>query len=212
MNILNELKSFDEDYNLWYDKSEEASESFLKSLVADAKENMQQYENHCLRITEENDTSIGVIYEAFSNFSEDHFEFLQKEIERKTRQLQNGELDADLFDSLEFDYAPMSEKAPHIYLDCVDFLTRNLSPNQTVPVNLAILNLLSWVSIDLDLDNNKKEIKRIQDRLMNDYHTYPLKVRKEMTEYFSDILEWKDAPKISFVEKLKIIILGVMGN
>lgn len=212
MTLLEELKTFDQDYNLWYDKTEEESDTFLNALVADAKENLAIYQNHCKLVNEENETSVGVIYEALSYCSEDHFDFLQKEIELKTRQLQNGEMDADVYDVLEFDYEKMAEKAPTVYMDCLDFLSRNLFPRQTNEVNLAIIQVLNWASLDFDPEIHANGIRRIQSRILNDFPTYSILVRKELAAYLTNTLEMKDAPKLSLIEKIQCFLIKLFSN
>ncbi|SFW47832.1 hypothetical protein [Cellulophaga fucicola] len=207
MNIIEKLK-YHEDNQLdnWLDTDNKTTRKFRRDIASYAKNNFDEIKQYCLHIHPTDFSSLSIVYEALSEFSLDHNEFLYEEIQRITNLAINNKIDSENLNILtDIDMQGIYLKSLDIYIKIMNFLTKNLSSNTDSNYKIELLSVIDYYLIEVHKDDDILEfnnwINPIKDLASND----ELSVKSEATKILKDLGVSDLSGSTSFVEK----VLGI---
>lgn len=207
MNIIEKLK-YHEDNQLdnWLDTDNKTTRKFRRDIASYAKNNFDEIKQYCLQIHPTDFSSLSIVYEALSEFSLDHNEFLYEEIQRITNLAINNKIDSENLNILtDIDMQGIYLKSLDIYIKIMNFLTESLSSNPDSNYKIELLSVIDYYLIEVHKDDDILEfnnwINPIKDLAAND----ELSVKSEATKILKDLGVSDLSGSTSFVEK----VLGI---
>jgi hypothetical protein len=205
MEVIESLKFHEKnEMDSWYDLSEKESRKFLKELVKYTNKNPTEIEQYCINTIPGEYSSLSIIYEALSEFSNRWNSILLNEIKRVVTLAKNNSIKSEVLDILtDIETEDIYSKDEEIYIEILNFLTTNLELNNNPKFNIELLEVIDWFLIDLDEDDDINEsenwFKAIEVLAINGDSI----VKSKAQEIISSNEFGKTLPTTSFMNKLK---------
>lgn len=208
--MIEQLKLYEKDQLKSWDKANSKfKRKFFKDLVKFADSNPNDIKNYCLSTIPQDLSSLCIIYEALSEYSNNWYDFLFEEIKRVTELAKNKIIKADLLNHLT-DIKPENvyDKHEESYIDIINYLTSQLNLNNDNEFNYELLQVIDWFLIDLDEDDDIQQtnlwINRIKELAENSNNS---NVREEAIDTLDnfeniDIKSYDSETNTSFIGKL----------
>ena len=207
MNIIEKLK-YHEDNQLdnWLDTDNKTTRKFRRDIASYAKNNFDEIKQYCLQIQPTDFSSLSIVYEALSEFSLDHNEFLYEEIQRITNLAINNKIDSENLNILtDIDMQGIYLKSLDIYIKIMNFLTESLSSNPDSNYKIELLSVIDYYLIEVHKDDDILEFNNWINPIKNLAANDELSVKSEATKILKDLGVSDLSGSTSFVEK----VLGI---
>lgn len=207
MNIIEKLK-YHEDNQLdnWLDTDNKTTRKFRRDIASYAKNNFDEIKQYCLQIHPTDFSSLSIVYEALSEFSLDHNEFLYEEIQRITNLAINNKIDSENLNILtDIDMQGIYLKSLDIYIKIMNFLTESLSSNPDSNYKIELLSVIDYYLIEVHKDDDILEFNNWINPIKNLAANDELSVKSEATKILKDLGVSDLSGSTSFVEK----VLGI---
>lgn len=152
MEIIDRLKHYENNtVDEWYELDEKVNAKFLKDLVKFSNKNPEVIKAYCKSIIPSNDSSLGIIYEALSDYSTKWNDFLFEELKRVVTLAKERQIDAECLELLmDIETENLYEKDKDVYVKMVDVLISNLDVNNAENFNIELLDVIDWFLIEYD--------------------------------------------------------------
>jgi len=161
MTIIEQLKYHEKDQlSEWIDSDDKVSRRFSKYIVKFANEYPDVLNDYCVRIHPREFSSLSIVYEALSEYSAAHNQFLLEEIKRVISLAQSKTIKTKYIEVLEdIETEDIYSKDEAIYIEIINFITAALHVENEEVFNLQLLSLLDWFLIEYDEDDDISEVK-----------------------------------------------------
>ena len=161
MTIIEQLKYHEKDQlSEWIDSDDKVSRRFSKDIVKFANEYPEVLKDYCVRIHPWEFSSLSIVYEALSEYSAAHNQFLLEEIKRVISLAQSKTIKTKYIEVLEdIETEDIYSKDEAIYIEIINFITAALHVENEEVFNLQLLSLLDWFLIEYDEDDDISEVK-----------------------------------------------------
>lgn len=161
MTITEQLKYHEKDQlSEWIDSDDKVSKRFSKDIVKFANEYPEVLKDYCVSVQPREFSSLSIVYEALSEYSAAHNQFLLEEIKRVISLAQSKTIKAKYIEVLEdIETEDIYSKDEAIYIEIINFITAALHVENEEACNLQLLSLLDWFLIEYDEDDHISEVK-----------------------------------------------------
>ena len=160
MDIIAELKIHDKDQlSKWIASEDKVSRRFLKDVVKFANENPDVLKQYCNSTLPKEFSSLSIVYEALSEFSVAHNQFLHDEIKRVISLAQANKIKAEYIEVLEdIETEDIYSKDETTFIEIINYITSELHIDNDEKLNLQLLSLLDWFLIEYDEDDDIADV------------------------------------------------------
>lgn len=155
INIIEDLKTHEKKLlDSWYNLDEHQSKKFLQKVVRFADENPNKIKQYCRNTLPLEFSSLSIIYEALSEYSNNWHEFLLDEIKRIIALAKAKRINYHYLSIIEeIDLETIYGQSPHIYSKIINHILSNLDLANVEKFNLQLLEALDWFFIELDVND-----------------------------------------------------------
>lgn len=207
MHIIERLSFHEKDeLDKWFELNGSESKQFLLDLVDFANSNFEELRHFCQSTEPKEFSSLSIVYEALSNYSIDYHDFLFEEIKRIVQYAKESDASVlSILDDIETE--EIYDNSEDIYLAIIDHLHAELTddPNH-LEFNFALLELLDFYLIDLEIKHESLQIKKWKEKLEDLTHKGPSKIRLKAKEVLEDYYSTKEDNYKSWFNWIKNII------
>ena len=210
MTVIEELSFHEKDeLDSWYDLSDKKTKAFLKKIVAFADEYPTLLAEYCQSLIPNDFSSLSLVYEALSEYSVNHNQFLFEEIKRIIELVKQQKMDVELIDVLSenIEMEDIYSKTPSIYIDIMSYLTNCLDSNNLELFNIQILDFIDWCLIDYDEDDEIEESINWKNKLLLIANGDNLKLKLKKRKILKNFSSISKLEPLSFKEKLSKIFI-----
>ncbi|EDP69977.1 hypothetical protein FBALC1_10607 [Flavobacteriales bacterium ALC-1] len=205
MTIIEKLKYHDDNQlNEWLDYSDKQTKKFCKELVKFAKENETELKQYCINTLPTEYSSLSIIYEALTEYSTSFNNLLFEEIKRVITLAKQKRIKASYLELLtDIEPEDIYSKDEEIYIDCLNFMTSELSINNDKKFNIELLEVIDWFLIELDEDDDITESKNWVNQIKKLANEGEPAVKLKAREVLKNIDSTDALNSMSFFERVK---------
>ena len=207
MTIIEQLQQFENDeMESWYDLSDKKSNRFLKDIVKLAKEDLPKLRAYCESVLPSEFSSLSIVYEALSEYSAQHNEFLYEEIQRVVNLAKNKQIKPAYLEVLtDIEPEDIYSKDEEVYVKMMNFMTENLHLTNDTKFNVELLDVIDWFLIELDEDDDILQAPQWIERIVNLVENGDAKVKIKARDVLKDVSGAPSYSGPSFLDRLKAI-------
>ncbi|MFY0629373.1 MAG: hypothetical protein JXR05_03265 [Flavobacteriaceae bacterium] len=204
IDVIKELQKHEKDeLNEWIMADIEENEIFFKEVVKFSDENPEQIKTYCSNLLPTEDSSLSIVYEALSEYSENWNQFLFEEIKRVIFLAKEKQIKAKCLEVLsDIDSEIMYDKFPDLHADVLDFLTSHLDPNDRKKFNIELLDITFYFLADIEEYDPNGDIQRWIDPILHLINNGDSHVKVKAREIITDLELSIPLPKSTFLENL----------
>jgi hypothetical protein len=198
MDIIQQLKIHEKDQlSEWINSEEKTSRRFSKDLVKFANEHPEVLKHYCVNTLPKEFSSLSIVYEALSEFSVAHNQFLLAEVKRVISLAQSKKIKPEYIEVLEdIETEDIYSKDEAIYIEIINSITSALHVDNVEKLNSQLISLLDWFLIEYDEDDAISEvtiwIERIKDVAENAGQLEVREAAKEALENLDENISYND--------------------
>jgi len=205
MGIIEKLEFHESDeLDQWIDESNEENSVFLKEVAGFATTNFQDLKSYCHSLKIEEFSSLSIVYQALSEYSNQYHSFLFEEIKRVMSLASSGTIKSSRIEVLEdIDLEIIYEEDRSLYNNIIDYLLSHLHPKTKDSFALAILDILDFYLLEIPEENVDLQVENWINSMLRFAERASFEVKMRTREVLQDLDFEVKLPKLTFKEKLK---------
>lgn len=191
MKLIEQLKYHEKDeLTDWYVYEDTKQRAFLKEIVSFSKTNPEDLKRYCKSILPTEFSTLSLIYEALSRYSNNWSAFLFEEIKRVIKLAETQRIEASYMEVLTtIEMEDIYTKEEELYIEIMNFIVANLNLNREETFTIELLDVFDWYIIELDevdqiaaVENWKNKLHTLANEGVPSVQNKAKKVLKEMND------------------------------
>ena len=186
--IINKLKEHEKNQlDIWFALEEKETKKFLNDVVSFADKNPDEIKQYCYSITLSEFSSLTIVYEALSEYSNDWTDFLADEFIRIVNVIEKGKDKPGFLEVLEsIDVESIYKKNDAAFIKSLDFLTSKLDTDKSDKFNIHLLELIDNFILEIDDETEFMEYSNWISKVKRLENNGSKKVKAKAKEVLSD--------------------------